>query len=62
MLHAWNEGMASARSAREDASLKGLTRYIKAAGFSASTPPERPATIGRSELLGKPRSGSRHGR
>jgi serine/threonine-protein kinase HipA len=62
MLNAWNEGMASARSARKDASLKGLSRYIEAAGFSAPTPPERPATIGRSELLAKPRSSSRRGR
>ena len=53
MLHAWNEGMASARSARKDNKLKGLTRYIKAAGFSDPAPPERPQVIGRSELLGK---------
>jgi serine/threonine-protein kinase HipA len=56
MLHAWNEGMASVRSARKDNKLKGLTRYIKAAGFSDPTPPERHSVIGRSELLGKPRS------
>jgi hypothetical protein len=42
MLHAWNEGMASVRSARKDTKLKGLTRYIQAAGFSAPTPPEHP--------------------
>jgi serine/threonine-protein kinase HipA len=53
MLHAWNEGMASVRSARKDNKLKGLTRYIKAAGFSDPAPPERPSVIGRSELLGK---------
>jgi hypothetical protein len=56
MLHAWNEGMASVRSGRKDNKLKGLTAYIKAAGFSDPTPPERPTIIGRSELLG--RSGS----
>jgi serine/threonine-protein kinase HipA len=56
MLHAWNEGMASVRSARKDNKLKGLTRYIQAAGFSDPTPPERQSVIGRSELLGKPRS------
>lgn len=56
MLHAWNEGMASVRSARKDNKLKGLTRYIKAAGFSDPTPPERRSVIGRSELLGKPGS------
>jgi serine/threonine-protein kinase HipA len=36
MLHAWNEGMAFVRSARKDNKLKGLTRYIEAAGFSAA--------------------------
>jgi serine/threonine-protein kinase HipA len=56
MLHAWNEGMASVRSARKDNKLKGLTGYIKAAGFSDPTPPARQSVIGRSELLGKPRS------
>jgi len=56
MLHAWNEGMASVRSARKDNKLKGLTRYIKAAGFSDPLPPERQSVIGRSELLAKPRS------
>jgi serine/threonine-protein kinase HipA len=53
MLNAWNEGMASVRSARKDNKLKGLTGYIKAAGFSDPAPPERPSVIGRSELLGK---------
>ncbi len=56
MLHAWNEGMASVRSARKDNKLKGLTDYIQAAGFSDPTPPQRPGVIGRSELLPKPRS------
>ncbi len=55
MLHAWNEGMASVRSARKDTKLKGLTEYIEAAGFSDPTPPERPRVIGRSELLATPR-------
>jgi serine/threonine-protein kinase HipA len=58
MLHAWNEGMASVRSARKDNKLKGLTHHIKAAGFSDPTPPERPKVIGRSELLGKSRKKS----
>jgi serine/threonine-protein kinase HipA len=53
MLHAWNEGMASVRSARKDNKLKGLTGYIQAARFSDPTPPERYPVIGRSELLGK---------
>jgi serine/threonine-protein kinase HipA len=56
MLHAWNEGMASVRSARKDNKLKGLTNYIEAAGFSDPTPPERQGVIGRSELLRKPQS------
>lgn len=56
MMHSWNEGMASVRSGRKDAKLKGLTKYIKAAGFSDPTPPERPKAIGRSELLATPRS------
>jgi serine/threonine-protein kinase HipA len=56
MLHAWNEGMASVRSARKDNKLKGLTNYIEAAGFSDPTPPERQSVIGRSELLRKPQS------
>ena len=56
MLHAWNEGMAAARSARKDGKLKGLTHYIKAAGFSDPTPPERARVIGRSELLRTSRS------
>jgi serine/threonine-protein kinase HipA len=52
MLHAWNEGMASVRSARKDGKLKGLTTYIQAAGFSDPTPAPKPRVIGRSELLG----------
>jgi serine/threonine-protein kinase HipA len=56
MLHAWNEGMASVRSGRKDAKLKGLTQYIEAAGFSDPTPPERPRVIGGSELLATHRS------
>jgi serine/threonine-protein kinase HipA len=55
MLHAWNEGMASVRSARPDGKLKGLSRYIEAAEFSSPAPPERPRVVGRSELLRKPR-------
>lgn len=56
MLHAWNEGMASVRSARKDNKLKGLTRYIEAAGFSDPTPPDRPKVVGQSELLATHRS------
>ncbi len=50
MLHAWNEGMVSVRSVRNDAKLKGLTQYIEAAGFSAPTPPERPKVFGHSSI------------
>jgi hypothetical protein len=52
MLHAWNEGMASVRSARKDNKLKGLTRYIEAAGFSDPTPPVRPKMVGHSQVAG----------
>jgi serine/threonine-protein kinase HipA len=51
MLHAWNEGMASIRSVRKASTFKGLTEHIKAAGFSAATPPEPPEKLGLSELL-----------
>jgi serine/threonine-protein kinase HipA len=51
MLHAWNEGMASVRSARKDNKLEGLTKYIEAAGFSDPAPAAKPTVIGRSELL-----------
>jgi serine/threonine-protein kinase HipA len=56
MLHAWNEGMASARSGRKDGKLKGLTQYIEAAGFSNPAPPTRPEVIGQSDLLSTHRS------
>jgi len=56
MLHAWNEGMASVRSVRNDAKLKGLTRHIEAAGFSDPTPPERPKVFGHSESPPKRRA------
>jgi serine/threonine-protein kinase HipA len=59
MLHAWNEGMATVRSARKDHKLKGLTRYIEAAGLANPAPPERHRVIGRSELLRTPRSRKR---
>jgi serine/threonine-protein kinase HipA len=56
MLHAWNEGMASLRSLDSSVEFKGLSDAIEAAGFSNAWPPEsQQKTIGRSELLAKPR-------
>jgi len=53
MVYAWNEGMASVRSARREKHLKGLTTHIEAAGFSDPPRPERPRTTGHSELLAR---------
>ena len=54
MLHAWNDGMESLRSPKKNVKLKGLSKAIEAAGFSAAQPPD-PAreVIGRSPLLAK---------
>lgn len=55
MLHAWNEGMASLRSAKPVAQLRSLTPVIEAAGFSETDKPESArSVIGRSELLAPP--------
>jgi serine/threonine-protein kinase HipA len=59
MVHAWNEGMASLRSVRQQSSLKGLTEDIGEADFSDPPPPEPPKTFGHSELLEGRRSGRR---
>jgi len=56
MVHAWNEGMASVRSARAQRSLKALTPYIDAAGMSDRPRPEPRAQIGHSDLLSRRRS------
>ncbi|KVQ55804.1 type II toxin-antitoxin system HipA family toxin [Burkholderia territorii] len=54
MLHAWNEGMASLRSAKPQAALRALTPVIDAAGFSdADKADNGREVIGRSELLGE---------
>lgn len=53
MVHSWNEGMASLRSARRESSLKALTPYIKAADMSDHPHPEPPARIGHSDLLAR---------
>ncbi|KND57896.1 Protein hipA [Candidatus Burkholderia verschuerenii] len=58
MLHAWNDGMASLRSAKPQVALKELTPVIEAAGFSdADKPDQAREIIGRSELLAKPGKG-----
>jgi serine/threonine-protein kinase HipA len=55
MLHAWNEGMASLRSAKPQATLRALTPVIEAAGFSDADKAEQAReVIGRSELLANP--------
>jgi serine/threonine-protein kinase HipA len=52
MLHAWNEGMASIRSAKPQVALKALTPVIEGAGFSDADNADNGRTvIGRSELL-----------
>lgn len=52
MLHAWNEGMASLRSAKPQVALKALTPVIEAAGFSDADKAEAARdVIGRSELM-----------
>lgn len=53
MLYAWNEGMKSVRCLGETHALTGLSKQIKAAGFSDPTPPEPPEKRGQSELLPK---------
>ena len=59
MLHAWNEGMATLRSNKPQASLKSLTPVIDAAGFSDADKADNTRTvIGRSELLGNPHKSS----
>jgi serine/threonine-protein kinase HipA len=52
MLHAWNEGMASLRSAKPNARLRSLTPLIETAGFSEADKADGlKRIIGRSELL-----------
>ncbi len=52
MLHAWNDGMASLRSAKPQVALRALTPVIEAAGFSdADKSDQAKEVIGRSELL-----------
>lgn len=56
MVHAWNEGMASLTATKGAVAVKGLDMAIAEAGFSAPDRPEsHGATLGRSELLGRPR-------
>lgn len=52
MLHAWNEGMASLRSAKPSTEFRTLSPIIESAGFSDADKPESArVVIGRSELL-----------
>jgi serine/threonine-protein kinase HipA len=54
MLHAWNDGMESLRSPKKNVKLKGLSKAIEAAGFSAAQPPGPAREVtGRSPLLAK---------
>jgi serine/threonine-protein kinase HipA len=55
MLHAWNDGMASLRSARSKPRFKGLSADIEAAGLPEPQRPPRRESIGRSPLLPRAR-------
>jgi len=56
MLHAWNDGMESLRSAKPDSQLRTLSPIIDAAGFSDPEPAAvSRLVVGRSELLAQPR-------
>ncbi len=57
MVHAWNVGMETLRSAKSAPRYRGLEAEIEAAGFSGPLKPEPSRTqVGRSELLAKKRS------
>jgi serine/threonine-protein kinase HipA len=53
MVHAWNDGMESLRSAKPDASLRTLTPSIDEAKFSGPDKPPADEKLGRSPLLPK---------
>lgn len=54
MMHAWNEGMETLRSAKAAPHLRGLNAAIEEAGFSGPRKPESSReVVGRSELLAK---------
>nr|WP_314874441.1 type II toxin-antitoxin system HipA family toxin [uncultured Pseudomonas sp.] len=54
MVHAWNEGMETLRSAKAAPHLRGLNAAIEEAGFSGPRKPESSReVVGRSELLAK---------
>jgi len=55
MVDAWDDGMTALRSARGDKKYRGLRSHIEAAKFSDPEPPERRESLGRSELLAKPK-------
>ncbi len=53
MVHAWNEGMSTLRSAKPSSALKGRTHDIEAAELGNPTLPEPPKRLGASELLAR---------
>lgn len=56
MVHAWNEGMMTLRSSKNEIAFRGLDEAIAHAGFSEPEKPESSReVIGRSELLARPR-------
>jgi len=56
MVHAWNEGMMTLRSSKNEVAFRGLDEAIAHAGFSEPEKPESSReVIGRSELLARPR-------
>jgi serine/threonine-protein kinase HipA len=62
MTHVWNEGMASLRSVKSEMRFKGLTSAIAAGGFSDPLPPVPARSVGRSELLARPRQSNKRRR
>ncbi|WP_144630756.1 type II toxin-antitoxin system HipA family toxin [Bordetella genomosp. 13] len=51
MLHAWNDGMCTLRSAKQDKQYRCLDDTIKASGFGPPDAAEKRGAIGRSDLL-----------
>lgn len=55
MLHAWNDGMESLRSAKPRPELRPLEAVLAAEGMQDRDKPAKATVIGKSELLGKGR-------
>lgn len=55
MLHAWNDGMESIRSAKPQPALRALAADLDAARMGERDMPTKPTVIGKSNLLGKGR-------